>query len=67
MSEEMGVSQSYASVPLSRIYSRTRTNGQFELVRVIIPGHSSNDNDNDNRFEQCSSRACSLGRPVRSF
>ncbi len=57
----------YAPVPLSWIYSRTRMNGQFELVRVIIPGHSSNDNDNDNQFKQCSSRACSLGRPVQHF
>ncbi len=50
-----------APVPLPR----TRTNGQFELVRVIIPGHSSY--DDDNWFEQRSSRACSLGRPVQSF
>ncbi len=34
---------------------------------LVIPGHSSNGNDNDNRFEQCSSLACGLGRPVRSF
>ncbi len=31
----------YAPVPLSRIYSRTSTNGPFELVRGFIRGHSS--------------------------
>ncbi len=56
-----------ALVPLSRICPRTSTNRPFKLVRVIIRGHSSNDNDNDNRFEQRSSRACSFGRPARSF
>ncbi len=39
----------------------------FKGSFLVIPGHSSNDNDNDNRFEQRSSRACSLGRPVRSL
>ncbi len=34
---------------------------------LVIPGHSSNDNDNDNQFEQCSSRSCSFGRSVRKF
>ncbi len=33
----------------------------------IIPGHSSNDNDNDNQFEQCSSHPCNFGRPARKF
>ncbi len=42
-------------------------NWQFEFVRVIIPGHSSNDNENDNQFEQCSSRPCSFGMSVRKF
>ncbi len=38
-----------APVPLCRIYSRMRTNWQFEFVWVIIPGQSSNDKDNDNQ------------------
>ncbi len=42
---------------------RIRTNWQFKFVQVIIPGHSSN--DNDNQFEQCSSRPCSFGWSVR--
>ncbi len=57
----------YAPVPLCRIYSQMRMNWQFEFVRVIIPDHSSKDNDNDNQFEQCSSRPCSFGRSVRKF
>ncbi len=31
----------YAPVPLCRIYSRTRTNGPFEFIWGVIPGHSS--------------------------
>ncbi len=53
----------YAPVSLCRM----RMDSPFEFVWVIIPGHSSNDNYNDNRFEQCSSHACSLGRPARKF
>ncbi len=34
---------------------------------LVIPCHSSNDNDNDNRIQQCSSHPCSLGRLVRTF
>ncbi len=56
-----------APVPLCRIYSRMRTNWQFKFIRVIIPGHYSNDNDNDNQFKQCSSRPCSFGISVRIF
>ncbi len=32
---------SYAPVPLCQIYSRTRTNGPFQFIRGVIPGHSS--------------------------
>ncbi len=46
-------------------HCRMRTNWQFKFVRVIIPGHSSN--DNDNQFEQCSSRPYSFGRSVWKF
>ncbi len=51
-------------VSLCRIYCRIRTNWPFEFVQVIIPGHSINDNDNDNRFEQCSSLSCVWLRKV---
>ncbi len=54
-----------AQVSLCRIYCRTTTNWWFEFVQVIIPGHSSN--DNDNKLEQCSFRACSFDRSVRKF
>ncbi len=39
----------------------------FDWSFLVIPGQSSNDNDNDNQFEQCSSRPCSFGRSVRKF
>ncbi len=55
------------SISLCRIHCRMRTNWQFEFVWVIIPGHSSNDNGNDNQFEQCSSRPCSFSRSVQMF
>ncbi len=54
-------------VSLCRIYCRMRTNWPFKFVRVIIPGHSGNGNDNDNLFEQCFSHACNFGRSVRKF
>ncbi len=34
---------------------------------LVILVHSGNDNNNDNQFEQCSSRACSFSRSVRKF
>ncbi len=46
---------------------RTRTNWPFMFTRGIIPGHSANDNDNDNKIEQCSSLPCNFGRPARKF
>ncbi len=39
----------------------------FGWLFLVIPGHSSNDIDNDNQFKQCSSHPCSYGRSVRKF
>ncbi len=38
----------------------------FGWSSLVIPGHSSNDNDNVNQFEQCSSRPCSFSRSVQN-
>ncbi len=56
-----------APVSLCRIYYWTRTNWPFMFGWGIIPGHSGNDNDNDNQFEQCSSHPCNFSRPARKF
>ncbi len=39
----------------------------FRWSFLVIPGHSSNDNENDNQFEHFSSRPCSFGRSVWKF
>ncbi len=45
-------------MPQSHCAESTAKWWRFEFDRVVIPGHSSN--DNDNQFEQCS-HACSFG------
>ncbi len=39
--------------------ARINHSSWFEWSFLVIRGHSSNDNDNDNPFKQCSSSACS--------
>ncbi len=46
-------------------WGRIDNSSLFGWSFLVIPGHSSNDNDNDNQFEQFSSRPCSFGRSVR--
>ncbi len=46
-------------------WGRIDNSSLFEWSFPVIPGHSSN--DNDNQFEQCSSRLCSFSRSVRNF
>ncbi len=47
-------------------WGRIDNSSLFGWSFLVIPGHSSNDTDNDNQFEQCS-RPCSFGRSVRKF
>ncbi len=46
-------------------WGRIDNSSLFGWSFLVIPGHSSN--DNDNLFEQCSFRPCSFGRSVRNF
>ncbi len=48
-------------------WGRIDNSSLFEWSFLVILGHSSNNNDNDNQFEQCSSRPCSFSRSVRKF
>ncbi len=48
-------------------WGRIDNTSLFEWSFLVILGHSSNDNDNDNQFEQCSSHPCCFGRLVRKF
>ncbi len=48
-------------------WGRIDNSSLFGRSFLVIPGHSSNDNDNDNQFEQCFSRPCSFGRSVWTF
>ncbi len=48
-------------------WGRIDNSSLFGWSFLVIPGRSSNDNDNDNQFEQCSSRPCSFGKSVRIF
>ncbi len=48
-------------------WGRIDNSSLFGWSFLVIPGHSSNDNNNDNQFEQCSSRPCSFGRSLRKF
>ncbi len=64
------ISSCYAQVSLCRMYcgrARIDHSGLFGRSFLVILVHSGNDNDNDNQFKQCSSRACSFGRSVRKF
>ncbi len=53
----------YATVPLGRIYCRTRTNWPFLFSQGIIPGHSSQFLS----IQISTSHPCSLGRPTRNL
>ncbi len=44
----------------ARIDHSSLFRGSFLVILV----HSGNENDNDNQFEQCSSRPCSFSRSV---
>ncbi len=46
-------------------WGRINNSSLFGWSFLVIPGHSSN--DNDNQFEECSSHPCSFGRSVRKF
>ncbi len=48
-------------------WGRIDDSSLFGWSFLVILGHSSNDNDNDNQFKLCSSHACSFGRSVRKF
>ncbi len=48
-------------------WGRIDNSSLFGWSFLVIPGHSSNDNDNVNQLQQCSSHLCSFGRSVRKF
>ncbi len=48
-------------------WGRIDNSSLFEWSFLVNLDHSSNDNDNENQFEQCSSHPCNFGRLVRKF
>ncbi len=63
----------YLVMPQSHCAESTPERGRIDHSSLfggsflVILVHSGNDNDNDNRFEQCSSCVCSIGKPYGNF